>query len=206
MGSSEWHWDERYREREKVWSGEPNRVLVEEVAGVEAGTALELGCGEGADAVWLARQGWRVTATDISSVALERAGQHAREAGVEVDFQRHDLAESFPEGRYDLVTAMFFHSFVDIPREEILRKAAGAVAPGGRLLIVGHAGYPSWHEGERHEHEVDFPTPAQVVEELHLSDGWEVLVAEEHMKEVFRPDGGKGTRHDSTVLVRRSPS
>lgn len=65
-------WDARYSEHDRVWSGEPNAVLVEEAAGLEPGTALDLGCGEGADAVWLARRGWRVTAVDVSGVALER--------------------------------------------------------------------------------------------------------------------------------------
>ncbi|MQA95954.1 MAG: methyltransferase domain-containing protein [Streptosporangiales bacterium] len=103
------------------------------------GTALDLGCGEGADAIWLAEQGWTVTATDVSKVALDRAAAHARERGVTVDWRRHDLAESFPEGTYDLVCAFFLHSPVDMPRDGILRSAAAAVAPGGVLLIVGHA-------------------------------------------------------------------
>lgn len=203
-GTSEWQWDERYRQSDRIWSGHPNRVLEEEAAGLEPGRALDLGCGEGADAVWLAGRGWTVTATDISSVALERAAVHAKDAGVTVDFQRHDLDASFPEGEYDLITAMFFHSFAELSREDILRRAAAALAPGGRLLIVGHAGFPSWHEGERPD--VDFPTPESVIADLRLpAEGWAVLKAEEHVKEVFRPDGERGTRHDSTVLVRRLP-
>lgn len=93
-------WDERYRESTRIWSGNPNTALVREVEGLTPGRALDLGCGEGADAVWLARWGWRVTATDISRVALERAAEHAAEAGVRelVDWQFHDLGVSFPEG------------------------------------------------------------------------------------------------------------
>ncbi|GAB2853581.1 class I SAM-dependent methyltransferase [Actinocorallia aurea] len=199
-------WDERYRRSDRIWSGQPNRVLVEETADLPAGRALDLGCGEGADAVWLAGRGWKVTATDISAVALERAAGHAADAGVEVDFQRHDLDTSFPEGEFDLISAMFFHSFAALEREEILRKAAAALAPGGRLLIVSHAGFPSWHEGEKHE-DVHFPTPDEIVADLRLpAEGWEVLQAAEHEKEVFRPDGERATRRDNTVLVRRLPA
>lgn len=93
-------WDERYRESHRIWSGKPNAALVREVEGLAPGRALDLGCGEGADAVWLAREGWQVTATDISRVALDRAAEHAADAGVadRIDWQFHDLGVSFPEG------------------------------------------------------------------------------------------------------------
>ncbi|MET9883560.1 class I SAM-dependent methyltransferase [Streptomyces sp. NPDC006430] len=197
-------WDSRYRESDRIWSGEPNAVLVREVADLSPGRALDLGCGEGADAVWLAHRGWRVTGTDISAVALERAAGHAAEAGVadRVDWQRHDLAESFPAGEFDLVSACFLHSFGDFPRDRILRRAAAAVAPGGILLIAGHAGWPTWQEGTRPE--VDFPTPDEVVAQLELPDGaWEVLLAEEHVRVQSLPDGRPGTRTDNAVKARR---
>lgn len=91
-------WDGRYRENDRIWSGEANVALVREAADLAPGRALDLGCGEGGDAVWLARRGWRVTATDISGVALERAASHAADAGVgdRVEWQRHDFAHSFP--------------------------------------------------------------------------------------------------------------
>ncbi|MBT2458120.1 cyclopropane-fatty-acyl-phospholipid synthase family protein [Streptomyces sp. ISL-86] len=198
------YWDARYRESERIWSGNANTVLVREVEGLTPGRALDLGCGEGADAVWLARQGWRVTATDISGVALERAAAHADEAGVSdrVDWQRHDLAESFPAGEFDLVSACFLHTFGEFPRERILRTAAAAVAPGGVLLVVGHAGWASWHEEP--DQSVRFPTPEQVVAELELPEGaWEVLLAEEHERVQNQPDGRPGTRTDNAVKVRR---
>lgn len=137
-------WDDRYRGSDRIWSGNPNVVLVREVEGLTPGRALDLGCGEGADAVWLARWGWKVTATDISRVALERAAVHAAEADVadRIDWQWHDLGASFPEGEYDLVSAQFLHSMGDLPRERILRRAALAVAPGGVLLVVGHMASP----------------------------------------------------------------
>ena len=94
-------WDARYSESDRVWSGRPNAALVREVRGLTPGRALDLGCGEGADVIWLAQQGWRVVGTDISRVALARAAEHAAAAGVgeAVEFRHHDLSTSFPEGK-----------------------------------------------------------------------------------------------------------
>ncbi|MFE5243377.1 MULTISPECIES: SAM-dependent methyltransferase [unclassified Streptomyces] len=199
-------WDDRYRESDRIWSGNPNVVLVREVEGLGPGRALDLGCGEGADAVWLARWGWHVTATDISRVALERAAVHAAEAGVadRIDWQWHDLGASFPEGEYDLVSAQFLHSMGDLPREAILRRAASAVAPGGVLLIVGHAGFPSWE----HDHpEMELPTTDEVLASLELPEGeWEVLLSEEHERIQNDPDGNPTTRTDNALKVRRRPA
>jgi thioredoxin reductase/SAM-dependent methyltransferase len=196
-------WDARYRESERIWSGNPNTVLVREVSGLEPGRALDLGSGEGGDAIWLARQGWRVTAVDISGVALERAARHAEEAGVadRIDWQRHDLATSFPDGEFELVSAQFLHSLGDMPREEILRTAASAVARGGVLLIVGHAGFPPWD----HDHaNVLLPTPQKVLTELHLPrDEWEVQLCAEHGRTQTGPDGQSVTRTDNALKVRR---
>lgn len=198
------YWDTRYSEHHHMWSGEPNAVLVQEAADLAPGTALDLGCGEGADAVWLARRGWRVTAVDISGVALERAAGHAEEAGVadRVDWQRRDLAASFPEGSYDLVSAQFLHSPADMPRDEVLRAAAAAVAPGGILLVVGHAGPPPWdpdaHPG------VHLPTPGEVFASLSLpEDEWEVLRSGEHERVQTAPDGRTMTRTDNALKLRR---
>jgi SAM-dependent methyltransferase len=195
-------WDARYRESDQIFSGNPNTVLVREVDGMEPGRALDLGCGEGADAIWLARRGWHVTAVDISEVALERAARHAADVAERIDWQRHDLGTSFPEGSFDLVSAHFLHSPGDMPRERILRTAAGAVAEGGVLLIVGHAGFPPW------EHDpppgVHLPTPQEVLEDLDLPDGeWEVQVCEEHERVQTGPDGRPATRTDNTLRIRR---
>ncbi|MFC5168988.1 SAM-dependent methyltransferase [Streptomyces mutomycini] len=196
-------WDDRYRESDRIWSGNPNVVLVREVEGLTPGRALDLGCGEGADAVWLARFGWKVTATDISRVALERAAVHAADAGVadRIDWQWHDLGASFPEGEYDLVSAQFLHSMGNLPREEILRRAAAAVAPGGVLLVVGHAGFPSWE----HDHpDVELPTTDEVLASLELPEGeWEVLLSEEHERVQNDPEGNPTTRTDNALKVRR---
>ncbi|MGI5223626.1 class I SAM-dependent methyltransferase [Actinoallomurus sp. CA-142502] len=198
------HWDARYRESERLWSGKPNDALVREVSDLSPGRALDLGCGEGGDAVWLARRGWRVTAVDVSRVALERAARHAAEAGVaeRIDFQQHDLGKSFPAGEFELVSAHFLHSLVDMPREEILRTAASAAVRGGVLLIVSHGGFPPWD----HEHaDVRLPTPQEILADLHLPEGqWEVQVCAEHERIQTGPDGTPVTRTDNTLRVRRS--
>ncbi|MEU4222708.1 class I SAM-dependent methyltransferase [Nonomuraea sp. NPDC026600] len=197
-------WDARYREGDQIWSGNPNVILVREAADLEPGRALDLGCGEGADAVWLARRGWRVTAVDISGVALERAARHAAREGVaeRIDWQRHDLAASFPGGVFDLISAQFLHSHGNLPREKILQAAAAAVAPGGVLLVVGHAGFPPWEHD--HHHDLSFPTPDEVLEALELEEGrWEVLLSEEHERSQTGPDGQAIVRTDSALKVRR---
>jgi SAM-dependent methyltransferase len=105
-------WDARYGESERVWSGNPNLRLVEQVTGLAPGDALDVGAGEGADAVWLARAGWNVTALDVSEVALAKVVAHAEEAGVSdrVHPLHHDLMTSEPvPGSYDLVSAQFWH-------------------------------------------------------------------------------------------------
>ncbi|WP_367125861.1 class I SAM-dependent methyltransferase [Streptomyces phytohabitans] len=198
-------WDTRYRDSDRVWSGEPNTALVRETADLAPGRALDLGCGEGGDAIWLARRGWHVTAADFSSVALERAARHAAEAGVpeeRLDWQKHDLGQTFPEGEFDLVSAHFLHSHDDMAGTRVLRSAVAAVAPGGVLLVVGHSGWPSWDTGPRPD--IHFPAPEEVLAGLELPEGvWEVLRCENYERIQPSPDGQTGTRTDNTVKVRR---
>ncbi|MFI7128171.1 FAD-dependent oxidoreductase [Nonomuraea sp. NPDC050153] len=204
--TSEEYWDARYAASAQIWSGNPNEMLVREASDLAPGTALDLGSGEGGDAIWLAGRGWRVTAADVSGVALERAAGHAAAAGVadRVDWQRHDLGVSFPEGVFDLVSACFLHSFADMPREEILRAAASAVAPGGVLLVVGHAGWPS--EAHDPHPDVHFATPQEVLAALELPDGqWEVLLCEEYERAQHGPVPRSGTGRDNVLKVRRLP-
>ncbi|MEW1862129.1 methyltransferase domain-containing protein [Streptomyces sp. NPDC088194] len=205
VASAEEYWDERYGGTERIWSGRPNVALVREVTGLAPGTALDLGCGEGGDAIWLAGQGWRVVGTDVSRRALERAAGHAEQAGVadRVEWRRHDLAVDFPAGRFDLVSAHFLHSPVEMPREEILRSAAAAVAPGGVLLVVGHAGWPAGDEPP--DLDVHFPTPEEVHASLELPPGgWELLVATEYEREFTDPEGRTRMRRDNTLKLRRA--
>src|SRR5262245_34545887 len=105
-------WDDRYGSADQIWSGNPNQRLVEQTANLTPGTALEVGCGEGADAIWLAERGWQVTAVDVSTVALERAARQAARIGPDVagriEWQQADILAWQPTPRhFDLVTAHF---------------------------------------------------------------------------------------------------
>lgn len=205
-GPAEEFWEGFYQDREEVWSGKPNSLLVREAAALTPGTALDLGCGEGADAIWLAQRGWRVTAADVSATALSRAAARATETGI-VDgivWERHDLTRSFPDGTFELVSAQYLHSPVAPPgeREAILRRAAGAVAPNGVLLIISHAGWPSWAEKPPFDHR--FPTVPEILASLELtSDPWRVEVAELASQDSTGPDGQPGRRDDSVVRAVR---
>ncbi len=139
-------WNDIYAKGPRTSSGQPGLALSQFAATLHPGRALELGCARGDDAVWLARQGWHVTAVDVSSVALGIAARNAEAAGFadRIRFETHDLALSFPEGSFDLVTASFLHSPQDWPRGAVLARAAKAVAPGGHILIVEHASRAPW--------------------------------------------------------------
>ena len=134
-------WEERYDGPDQVWSGNPNPQLVAEASRLTPGTALDVGCGEGGDVVWLAQQGWRVTGADFSANGLARAARHAEEAGVAAacDWWQVDARTFAADGRsFDLVTTHFLHP-PDGGMVEVTRRLATAVAPGGHLLVVGHA-------------------------------------------------------------------
>ena len=197
-------WEEHYAERDRVWSGRVNVRLAEIASTVKPGRALDLGCGEGGDAMWLAEHGWHVVAVDISETALQRAVADAdtRGLGDRIDFAQHDLSSSFPAGTYDLISAQFLHSMVDLDRPRILRQAAEAVAPGGLLLIVDHGGPPPWASKLHHHHE--FPSADEVVESLNLDAGeWERVRVEPVEREATGPDGQIGTLIDNVIVLRR---
>ncbi len=194
-------WDERYSGEEQLWSGQPNAQLVAEVSRLSAGTALDVGCGEGGDVIWLARQGWRVTGADFSANGLARAARHAEQAGVveQTDWWHVD-ARSFAAGErcYDLVTTHFLHP-PDGGMVAVTRRLAEAVAPGGYLLVVGHA--PS----DAFTHLTDSHRRAMfVAAELlpGLPDDFEALVVEQRPRAVTR--GATTIQvNDSTLFVHR---
>jgi SAM-dependent methyltransferase len=199
-------WEEHYGERDRVWSGRVNVRLAEIASTVKPGRALDLGCGEGGDAMWLAEHGWHVVAVDISETALQRAAADAdtRGLGDRIDFQQHDLSSSFPAGTYDLISAQFLHSMAHLDRPRIFSQAADAVAPGGLLLIVDHAGPPPWASKLHHHHE--FPSADEVVESLNLDAGeWERVRVEPVEREATGPDGQIGTLIDNVLVLRRRP-
>ncbi|GGQ12929.1 class I SAM-dependent methyltransferase [Streptomyces mutabilis] len=197
-------WEARYRDTDRVWSGRPNDLLVREASDLTPGAALDLGCGEGADAVWLASRGWRVTGVDISGTALERAAVHAADAGVgdRVVWERHELGRSFPGGSFDLVSAQFLQSPVELDQRAVLRDAARAVADGGTLLLVLHAGWPSWQTEPPFD--AVFPTLDGVLAELALPDGgWTVGTKETVRRPSVSPEGVGGFREDHVWRLRR---
>jgi SAM-dependent methyltransferase len=132
-------WNERYRSQTALWSGNPNPLLITETAALTPGAALDVGSGEGADAIWLAKRGWKVTGLELSTVAIERAASHAEQNGVgHIEWQQADLLTWEPPiARYDLVSAQFMH-LAHPDRDVVYRGLAGSVAPGGTLLVVGH--------------------------------------------------------------------
>ncbi len=133
-------WDARYGGADQVWSGNPNPRLVEHGADLTPGTALDVGCGEGADAIWLAERGWRVTAVDFSDVALDRGRRRAEAAGVPgaVEWICADLVDFDPTGAtYDLVLVMFVH-LRPPERRRLLQLSAATLVPGGLVLVAGY--------------------------------------------------------------------
>ncbi len=133
------HWDARYNEREgAMWSGRPNGRLIAEVAGLAPGRALDVGCGEGADAIWLASSGWTVTAIDVSGVALDRARQLGELAGATVEWVAGDVLElALPARSFDLVSLQY-PALLKAAGKQAMRRLLGAVRPGGLLLAVYH--------------------------------------------------------------------
>jgi 2-polyprenyl-3-methyl-5-hydroxy-6-metoxy-1,4-benzoquinol methylase len=131
-------WNRRYGGSELLWTARPNRFLVAEVAGLAPGRALDVACGEGRNAVWLAEQGWRVTGVDFSDVALEKASRLAEARAVEAEWLQADLLAFQTEPRSFELVIVFYLQLPGGPRRSILRAAADAVAPGGTLLLVAH--------------------------------------------------------------------
>ncbi|UFS59026.1 class I SAM-dependent methyltransferase [Subtercola endophyticus] len=197
-------WNARYGESDQIWSGQPNPILVRESSKLAPTTALDLGCGEGADAIWLAEQGWHVTAVDISTTALDRGRARAAVVGVadRIDWQQHDLSATFASGSFGLVSAQFLQSPVQLDRERILQNAVAAVAPNGCLVVVGHAEFPA-ALAEAHP-DVQLPSAAEVLDSLRLPEGeWITEIVAEESREASGVHAGMGTLVDSVVVVRR---
>ncbi len=200
-------WDNRYAERDQIWSGRPNAALVGIVSDLEPGSVLDLGCGEGGDSVWLAGRGWTVAAVDISSTAIARGQRAAMAAGIppeRISWTVGDLTSWEPADSYDLVSACFLHSHaVAFPRTEVLRRAAASVTPEGHLLIVGHAEPPPWASDHEHFHAA-LLSPDEEVAQLDLPrQHWSTVVAEVRFREATGPDGQSANLGDSVVLLRR---
>jgi SAM-dependent methyltransferase len=179
-------WNARYAQKELVWSAEPNRLFAAEVAALAPGRALDLACGEGRNAVWLAEHGWRVTGVDFSDVALAKAAELAAARGVDVDWVVADVLEHAPERRaFDLVAMLY----LQLPRDELrhaVRSAVDAVAPGGTLVVLAHdsTNLTAGHGGPKDA--AVLYTAEDVVQEL---DGLVVERAEAVERTVPLPEG-----------------
>jgi thioredoxin reductase/SAM-dependent methyltransferase len=199
-------WEERYRSAPLIWSGRPNPQLVDEVADLSPGTAVDVACGEGGDALWLAGRGWRVTAVDLAQTALDRVDAAAAQAGPEVAARvrtvRADVGTWVPgEDRYDLVTSHFLH-LPPADRAHAFGRMAGAVAPGGTLLVVAHHASDLRTTAGRPDVPELFFEPEDVVAVLE-PDEWDVLVAEARPRQAVDPDGREITIRDTVVRARR---
>ena len=191
-------WDSRYADREQMWSGQPNGALVAEVAGLMPGRVLDVGCGEGADAVWLASKGWDVTALEVSSVALQRAAAHARDAGVTVRWVHAGLAEAaLPPASFELVSAQY-PALLRTPDAAAERALLAAVAPGGALLLVHHAGMDTQPVHGSGFDPADYVWPPMVTGLL--NDDWQVEIDEQRPR--IAPDSGAGAHHTDDLVLR----
>jgi SAM-dependent methyltransferase len=197
-------WEEHYAAKPQVWSGRVNTQLAAIATQLSGGRALDVGCGEGGDAIWLAEHGWSVVGVDVSHTALARARAAAAEHGVaaRIEFTHYDLTVSFPDDSFDLVSACFLHSTVEMDRPAILRRAAAAVAPGGALLIVDHAAAPPWATTLR-DH--PFPSLQDVVAGLKLQNfQWISNRMAAVNRPVSGPDGEPVTLVDNVIWLQRA--
>jgi SAM-dependent methyltransferase len=183
-------------------SGRPNFALVTEVSGLHPGRALDVGCGEGADAVWLAGRGWSVTALDVSQVALERAALRAREAAAQVEWVHAGLVDAvLPPAGFDLVSAQYpaLRRSADHDAE---RSLLAAVAPGGLLLVVHHADVDVEEAKSYGFDPADYVSHTDMV--ALLGDDWQGQIDERRPREAPARAGPRHM-HDVVLRARRLP-
>nr|WP_199734666.1 class I SAM-dependent methyltransferase [Frigoribacterium sp. PhB160] len=201
------YWEDRYGAEGLAWSGRPNPVLVTEAEALTPGRALDIGSGEGGDAIWLAGLGWQVVGTDISSNALAKSARQAESVDAElaarIDWQQHDLVEWAPEARsFDLVTSQFMH-LPDPVRTALFRSLAAAVAPGGTLLVVGHD-LSDLDSGAHRMHHAELMFSVDDVLAAIDGEGLVVEVAESRPRLAPGADGGTVTVRDVVVRATRA--
>jgi SAM-dependent methyltransferase len=224
------YWEDRWRQGANgvpaaMAQTPPNPYLVRAVSELTPGTALDAGCGAGAEAIWLATHGWQVTAADISSDALGQASRRAIDSGLpaeQVKWVEADLTIWVPDTRYGLVVTNYAHP--SIPQLDFYRRISDWVAPGGTLLIVGHlhspgagAGHGQGHghghahgegHGDSHEqHDQQPPAEASVlvadVSAVLDAANWQLVIAEEQFRTVTGPGGQASELHDVVVQATR---
>lgn len=199
---------------DQIWSGdrapgmstsEPNPHLVREVSGMTPGSAIDAGCGAGAEAIWLAENGWQVTAADVAETALAFGEERATASGVadKVGWVLADLSTWEPPTQYDLVTTHYAHP--EMPQLDFYGRIASWVAPGGTLLIVGHL-----HHGGAHDHAADEGHPPDAASATAAAitarldpDLWRIATAEESQRTMSGPGGRSTVIHDVVVRATR---
>ena len=212
QGYWESHWQRANRSGQLI---APNPYLAAEVGGLQPGTALDAGCGEGAEAIWLAAHGWRVTAVDISSAALTSAADRADSGGAaeRLEWVEADLSTWAPASQFDLVTSHYAHPAM--AQLAFYQRISLWVAAGGTLLIVGHLRFPvvaghgehgahqhgSHDDGSRQPEEVTV-TAASVLERLDRKQ-WDVVTADERTRTLPGQEGGHGQLRDVVVRATR---
>lgn len=219
-------WEEHYSGAEAVWSGNPNAALVAVVTELDLapGRSLDVGCGEGADVLWLAGRGWQAKGIDLSETAIVRAKAAAERTGIRADFAVANLADwaddagadSRPRrGGFDLVTGCFLHTRLPETRDELLTRLGELVAPGGRLVLISHAGVPPWaagHGDDGHNHDgghshdgFDFSTPEAdfALLEAGGTGVWELHLGETRTRSVTGPDGTPVDLDDGILVARK---
>ncbi|MFC7330908.1 class I SAM-dependent methyltransferase [Marinactinospora rubrisoli] len=197
-------WDEQYRSRTAESPVAKVNPRLAEIAGpLPPGAALDLGCGAGGDALWLAGRGWRVTAVDISAAAVHTLRRQAGRTGVPVTALRVDLAADFPAGTFDLVSAQYLHTPFALNRAQVLRTAATSVNPGGRLAVVDHGSTAPWSWNQ--DPDLRYPTPREVAAELALDPAeWSIERADTPQRQATGPAGRTATVVDHVLVIRRA--
>lgn len=194
-------WEHRYRERDHIWSGRPNGALVAEAGGLTPTTALDLGCGEGGDAIWLAERGWIVTAVDFSASAVQRGEREAHSRGIaaeRIHWVVGDMQAIPATLQADLVCLCFIHGNSPAEHAAVIDNAARHVAPGGQLVSVGHAGPVNGSDQPSVRY---FPHPAAQRDIFATAlPNWQVLVAE--ARAATGHNGHPPTRVVDDVVVR----
>ncbi|MEU8825844.1 class I SAM-dependent methyltransferase [Streptomyces sp. NPDC048636] len=198
-------WDGVHAARPAAGNPRPNAPLIEMVTGLPTGDALDLGCGDGGDALWLADQGWQVTATDISAVAVQRLTALARSHGLSdrVTTMRTDLHTSFPPGGFDLICAHYLHTPRDLDRPTVLRAATHALRPGGRLLVVDHGSAAPWSWDQ--DPDTRYPSPREIAADIDPAPRtWTVERADTRRRTATGPHGRTAEVTDHVLLIRRT--
>ena len=196
-------WNRRYDTAELVWRADPNRTVAEEVADLAPGSALDLACGEGRNAVWLAGRGWEVLGVDFADVALGKAARLADQQGVQATWARHDLTDWLPPpAAFDLVV----HAYLHLPqpqRGRVVGGAARALAPGGTLVLVAHDRSNLDGGTGGPQDPAVLPTPDEVAGELLAAVPELVVTRAEVVERIVTVDDGERTALDTLVRAHR---